>query len=369
MAQATETHVDFDEERAAFQTTADEFVRRAIVPTLDHARSEMACPRVVLEDAAEAGLLGVLAPEAAGGGGLSDPRFGELVVHAATRAGATGIALALGSHSNVAVPMVVSAYVGHDKNDLVAGMADGSTVVAIAGHTGGVSAQASGAGVELTGTAHSVVNAANADKYLVVLDIGDVGSRVVLVDARGTKALPPVKMLGARDAGNRDVAFDGVRVDPDAILVGGRQAVDELLANYALVLSAVSIAGARAAVNHTVAYVQERKVFGRAVAEFENTQSVLADLWAELLVAASYHDDCAKRRGLGDLRLAEAGAALARSFAVHDKAVDQGMQLHGGYGYMLEYPIAHAYADARFVGLIAEAMPVFRTALLADLGL
>jgi acyl-CoA dehydrogenase len=67
--------------------------------------------------------------------------------------------------------------------------------------------------------------------------------------------------------------------------------------------------------------------------------------------------------------MAEAGAALARSFVVHDKAVDQGMQLHGGYGYMLEYPIAHAFADARFVGLVAEAMPVFRSALLADLGL
>src|SRR5947208_3481499 len=115
MAQTTETYVDFDEERAAFQTTADEFVRRAILPTLDQARLEMACPRVVLENAAAAGLLGVLAPEEAGGGGLSDPRFGELVVQAATRAGATGIGLALGLQSNVAVPTVAAAYVGHDK--------------------------------------------------------------------------------------------------------------------------------------------------------------------------------------------------------------------------------------------------------------
>ena len=368
MSQTTETHVDFDEERAAFQTTADEFVRRAIVPMLDQARSEMSCPRVIFEHAAEAGLLGVLAPEASGGGGLSDPRFGELAVQAATRAGATGIGLALGLHSNVAVPIMASAYVGHDKNDLVAGMADGSTLVAIAGHTGGISARSSGAGLELTGTARGVVNAANADKYLIVLDIEDVGSRAVLVDARASKALPPAKVLGARDAGSRDVAFDGVRVDPESILAGGRQAVDELLVNYAFVLSAVSIAGARAAVNHTVAYVQERKVFGRAVAEFENTQAVLAGLWSELLVAASYHEQCAKRRGMGTLRMAEVGAALARSVAVYDKAVDQGMQLHGGYGYMLEYPIAHAYADARFIGLIAEAIPVFRSALLADLG-
>jgi acyl-CoA dehydrogenase len=67
--------------------------------------------------------------------------------------------------------------------------------------------------------------------------------------------------------------------------------------------------------------------------------------------------------------MADAGAALERSVAVYDKAVDQGMQLHGGYGYMLEYPIAHAFADARFVALLAETMPVLRSALLADLGL
>jgi alkylation response protein AidB-like acyl-CoA dehydrogenase len=360
---ATETAVDFEEEREAFLTTADEFVRREILPLLDQARSEMGCPRAVFEHAAHMGLLGVLAPESSGGGGLIDPRFGELVVGAATRAGAPGTGLAIGLHSNVAVPSVVSSYIGHDKDDLLAGMVDGSTLVAIAGHTGGISAQGSGAGLQLTGTARGVVNATNADKYLVV-----VGSQAVLVDARAALALPPVKVLGARDAGSRDVVFDRVQVVPDAILVGERP-VDELLTDCALIFSAVSIAGARAAVSDTVAYVQERKAFGRLVAEFENTRSVLGGLWAELLVAASYHDDCARRRGLRALRLAEAAAALERSIAVYDKAVDHGMQLHGGYGYMLEYPIAHAFADARFVGLIAEAMPGMRSALVADLGL
>jgi acyl-CoA dehydrogenase len=365
----TETDVDFEQERAAFQTTADEFVRREIVPTLDRARSEMGCPRSVFEHAAKVGLLGVLAPESSGGGGLDDPRFGELVVQAATQAGAPGTGLAIGLHSNVAVPAIVSSYSGNDKDDLVAGMVDGSTLVAIAGHIGGISAQRSGAGLQLTGIARGVVNAANADQYLVVVDIANLGSRAVLVDARTAEAMPPLNVLGARDGGCRDVVFDDVSVDPDAILAGERRAVDELVMDCALVLSAVSIAGARAAVADTVAYVQERKAFGRLVAEFENTQSVLSRLWAELLVTASYYDDCGKRRGLRALRLAEAAAALERSFAIYDRAVDQGMQLHGGYGYMLEYPIAHAFADARFVGLIAEALPTLRSALLVDLGL
>lgn len=369
MAQTKEARLDFQQERAAFQTTVDEFVRREVAPRLDRARSERGGSREIFEYAAAAGLLGVLAPEASGGGDLSDPRFGELVVQAATQIGAPGIGLAIGLHSNAAVPALISSYSGDDKDELTTALVDGSTLVAIAGHTGGVSAQQGDAGLQLTGTAQGVVNATNADKLLVVVDTAEHGSRAVLVDVRAAKVLPPVRGLGARDAGSRDVVFDGVAVSPAAVLGGESGTVEELLVDCALVFSAVSIAGARTAITETVAYVQERKAFGRLVAEFENTQSVLAGLWAELLVTGFYHDDCAKRRGLDALRPAEAAAALERSFAVYDRSVDQGMQLHGGYGYMLEYPIAHAFADARFVGLIATALSTLRQALLTDLGL
>ncbi|MUL65873.1 hypothetical protein BOO86_15465 [Mycobacterium sp. CBMA 234] len=367
MVQTAQAHVDFEAERSAFQTTADEFVRRQVVPTLEQARSDRDCPRAVFDHAAEMGLLGVLAPEALGGGGLDDPRFGELIVAAATQAGAPGTALALGLQSNVVIPAVVTGYVGTD--GLAEAVISGSTLVALAGHTGGITGVLTLSGLQLWGTAHGVVNATNADKYLVIVEVADAGRRAVMVDARAAVVLPPAKVLGGQDAGSRDVVFDGVHVEADAVLSGECSAVDELLIDAALVFSAVGVAGARAAVAATVAYVQERKAFGRLVAEFENTQSVLTTVWGELVVAASFHDNCARRRGLQELPLAEAGAGLQNSIAVYNKAVDCGVQLHGGYGYMLEYPIAQAYADARFVSLIAEAMTVPRSALLADLGL
>jgi acyl-CoA dehydrogenase len=369
MHSTTDAHVDFDEEREAFHTTAAEFVQREVMPAVAQARSEKSCPRGIYDRAGEAGLLGILAPETSGGGGLGDPRFGHLVVQAATRAGAVGIGLALGLHSNAAVPSVATGYTGPDKDSLLAGMADGSILVAIAGQAGGVSAEPSGSGLRLQGTARAVVNATNAAKYLIVVQVPDCGARVVLVDAEAPEVRPASQLLGASDAGCRDVVFDGVHVDQDAILAGERTAVDELVTDYALVVSALSIAGAQGALAETVAYVTERKAFGRKVAEFENTRNVLAALRAQLLATAFYHENCSKRRGLGALRVAEAGAALGGSVAVYDRAVDQGVQLHGGYGYMLEYPIAQAFADARFVGLMADAMPVLRTALLADLGL
>jgi len=367
MVQTTEAPVDFDAERSAFQTTADEFVRRQVIPTLDQARSDSCCARAVFNHAAEMGLLGVLAPETLGGGGLDDPRFGELIVAAATQAGAPGTALAIGLHSNVVIPAVVSGYVGAD--GLAKAVVSGSALVALAGHTGGITGVLTPSGLQLWGTAQGVVNATNADRFLVVADVADAGRRAVVVDARAAVVLPPAKVLGGQDAGSRDVVFDGSHVEDDAMLSGESSAVDELLIDTASVFSAVGVAGARAAVTATVAYVQERKAFGRLVAEFENTQSVLTTVWGELAVAASFHDNSARRRGLRQLSLAAAAAALQSSIAVYNNAVDCGVQLHGGYGYMLEYPIAQAYADARFVSLIAEAMTVPRAAILADLGL
>jgi alkylation response protein AidB-like acyl-CoA dehydrogenase len=102
----------------------------------------MGCPHAVFGQAAEVGLLGVSAPEWSGGSGLIDPRVGELVVDAAAQAGAPGIGLAIVLGSNMAVPSVVSGNIGPDKNDLLAAMADGSTLIAIAGHTGGMSVYA-----------------------------------------------------------------------------------------------------------------------------------------------------------------------------------------------------------------------------------
>lgn len=367
MVQTTEALVDFETERSAFQTAADEFVRRQVVPTLEQARSERACPRVIFDHAAEMGLLGVLAPEALGGGGLDDPRFGELIVAAAAQAGAPGTALAVGLQSNVVIPAVVAGYVGSD--GLAEAVVSGSVLVALAGHTGGITGVVTHSGLQLWGTARGVINATNTDRYLVVVDFADTGRRAVLVDAGAAVVLPPAKVLGGQDAGCRDVVFDGVHVDAESVLSGESSAVDELLINSALVFSAVGVAGARAAVAATVAYVQERKAFGRLVAEFENTQMVLTTVWGELIVAASFHDNCARRRGLQKLSLAEAAAALQSSIAIYNKAVDCGVQLHGGYGYMLEYPIAQAYADARFVSLIADAITVPRAAVLADLGL
>lgn len=367
MVQTTQALVDFEAERSAFQTTADEFVRREVTPTLEQARSEKCCPRAIFDNAAEMGLLGVLAPEELGGGGLDDPRFGELIVTAATAAGAPGTALAIGLQSNVVIPAVVSGYTAAD--GLTEAVVAGSTLVALAGHTGGISGVLTSDGLQLSGTAHGVVNATNADKYLVVVEVAEAGRRAVVVDAGAAIVLPAQKVLGAQDAGSRDVVFDGVYVGADAVLTGESGAVDEVLMDTALVFSAVGIAGARAAVSATVAYVQERKAFGRLVAEFENTRAVLTSVWAELLAATSFQDDCARRRGLRTLGLAEAGAALQSSVAIYNKAVDCGVQLHGGYGYMLEYPIAQAYADARFVTLIAEAMAGPRAAILASLGL
>ena len=117
----------------------------------------------------------------------------------------------------------------------------------------------------------------------------------------------------------------------------------------------LALASARTATALAVDYVHARKVFGRPLAEFENTRFRLAELWAELAGLTAFVDSCVHARSIGALDVADAAAARLTASRVCGQAVDQSLQLHGGYGYMREYPISHAFADARFLQVMASA--------------
>jgi acyl-CoA dehydrogenase len=117
----------------------------------------------------------------------------------------------------------------------------------------------------------------------------------------------------------------------------------------------LALASARTATALAVDYVHARKVFGRPLAEFENTRFRLAELWAELASVTAFVDSCVHARSIGALDVADAAAARLTANRVCGEAVDQSLQLHGGYGYMREYPISHAFADARFLQVMAAA--------------
>jgi acyl-CoA dehydrogenase len=175
---------------------------------------------------------------------------------------------------------------------------------------------------------------------------------------------PVVGSLGGRESSTADL-----RVTATLDRVPSVDDRGDFQRDLSIWSAVVAVAGARAALGLTLEYVAERKVFGRPVAEFENTRFRLAELAAELAAAEALTDMCVSALTDGTLSEPRAAAALLTSAQVHDRAVDQGMQLHGGYGYMREYPISHAFSDARFLRMASAATDEPRRTLASALGL
>jgi len=240
-------------------------------------------------------------------------------------AGLPAVALALAMHDGFALPLL--------------GERAGSGLIAVV--EDGVAAETRDGGWVLSGGAETVINGAAAAQFLTAArtDDGSVLLFVVDGDAAGLHSAPAEALLGLDALDVADVRFDAVA----ATLLDGNLAIAR--AGHDLALAVAAMAGARTALRITVDYVHQRKAFGRPIAEFENTRHVLSRAGARVTATTAFVDGC-----LGSAAITPELAAAARVCAadVLHLAVDTGVQLHGGYGYMWEYPIARAYAAARF---------------------
>jgi alkylation response protein AidB-like acyl-CoA dehydrogenase len=283
-------------------------------------------------------------PEADGGLGLDDPRFPAIVAEEAMRSGAHGYALVLLSLDDVPVRALRDS-----------GRAACLSAVATSALDARLSAVPAGRGCVLDGTAHGIVNAVGAD-LLIVAGQAEAGSVVAVVgrDAPGLEVAPVAAPIGVRSAGLGVARFDGVMVSGEDVLASGPQGgrlLDDLRAGQRLLLALAAVAAATRALDVTVAYVLDRRAFGRPIARFDNTQQVLGAVIARIESArALAHAGLAARLG-GSPTAVLAAAAKLEATAALDLAVDTGVQLHGGYGYIMEYAIAGAFADARFLRL------------------
>jgi len=307
-------------------------------------------------------------PAEMGGAGLHDRRYADLVVESLATVGALGTALAVGFHSGVALPALL-ARPSRAFDNLIAAAAVGADVIAIANLEGSIHIESTPGGQQvLVGTSAAVVNAAVADHFMLLLDDGIDGSVILLVAADRVVVQPPTKLLGMPESGCRNVTFKSIELAEEMVIGRG---VDRStwFADIAMVISTACIEAARVAVRQTVEYVCERQVFGRPLAEFENTRGVLGGLHAEATVVAACHREYASVRQAGEAGDSNVAALVVRSAALLDRAVDQCLQLHGGYGYMREYPIAHAFAAARQILLIVDRLSPVQQALEAAVGL
>ena len=160
----------------------------------------------------------------------------------------------------------------------------------------------------------------------------------------------PLKKVGMHAQDTCELFFNNVRVPKSNLL--GREGMGfvmlmQELAWERLMIAITSIAGAEAALKHTIEYTRNRKVFGKPVSTFQNTKFKLAEMKAELAIGRVYIDRCVELVLNKKLGVEDAATAKYWCSDLQGKVIDQCVQLHGGYGYMMEYPIARAWIDAR----------------------
>jgi alkylation response protein AidB-like acyl-CoA dehydrogenase len=329
------------------------------VPHYSRWRREGRIPRELFRIAGEHGFLGMQVPEDHGGAGVEDPRFGFVVAEEAMRAGAPALALALIAHNEVGVPAVVRHGSEQQRSIWLPRLASGDAIAAVA--IGELRISDRGL---VDGTVPFVVQGVDADLLVVIgRSDGEPGSRrAVLVEsaATGVTLEPSPPAIGLDAAGLAELAFHRVA---GASLGDGDSSARELRAEFELALAVTALAGAQAAMAITVEYVLERKAFGQPLASFQNTRHVLGGARADLDAGQAFVNACVRERLIGRLSAARAAAVKLHSTELYGAVVDAGVQLHGGYGYMMEYPIAHAYADARFWRLCGGTSEQLRDAI------
>jgi len=343
----------YDEDHEAFRASVRRVLETEVVPHLDDWRAAGRVPESLALSLGEQGFLGTTIPEKFGGGGVDDPRFIAVLVEEAVTVGATGLALVLAHHCGVCVPALLRLPESEARSEALQGAAAGDILAAPLVLDDRLESQ-------------GVPGASIADVF-VVSRTGSEGHRVIVLPHRGTAEVEVgARSLGGLEAGTADVRF------AQALLEAGPSTPDENYEfgrNLNLWTAVVAATGARNALQLALNYVGDRKVFGRPLSEFENTRLRLGEVAAEVTTVRAMVDLCIAQ--LVDGTLAPMNAAIARMVAVgaYEHAVDQALQLHGGYGYMREYPVSHAYSDARFLRQAAATAGDPRIVVASAIGL
>ncbi|WP_051795167.1 acyl-CoA dehydrogenase family protein [Streptomyces sp. NRRL S-87] len=375
---------ELHDEHRAFRATVRAFVEKEIVP--HHAAWERAglVDREVWRKAGALGLLGIDVPVEWGGGGTADFRYQVIISEELMRVGATGVGFAL--HNDVVAPYLLELADPEQCRRWLPGFCSGDLVTAIAMTEPGAGsdlqavrtrARLDGDAYVLTGSKTFITNGIHADLVLVVARTGPGsgarGLTLLVVEAGmpGFTRGPELDKIGMRAQDTAELFFDEVRV-PVANVLGtpGRAFLhlSDNLPRERLGIAAYAVAAAETALEQTLEYCRTRTAFGRPVGSFQHNRFELAEMATELDVTRTYVD-----RAIGELnagRLSAVDAAKAKWWAtdVQRRVLDRCVQLHGGYGYMRETPVARAFVDNRVHPIYGGTNEIMKEIIGRDLG-
>jgi alkylation response protein AidB-like acyl-CoA dehydrogenase len=378
----------FTPEHDAFRDAIRQFLVKEVVPDYPAWEKAGAPPRDFYRRAGELGFIGIQVPEKFGGGGEPTFTYNAILTEESQRA-----CVGLGSlrvHMDVVLPYFLHYANAEQKRRWLPGVASGELMTAIAMTEPGTGSDL--AGIRTTATRdgdHYVLNGAktfitgglNADLVLVVARTSPAaaenrreGLSILVVESSspGFSVGRNLEKLGLKAQDTTELFFRDVRVPADNLLGEEGSAFRYLLHNLPqerLTIAVAALGSAAAALTLTVDYVTQRNVFGQPVSSFQNTKFVLADCATRIEAGQALVDRALDAHNAGELTVADAAKAKLFCTELQAKVVDECLQLHGGYGYMLEYPIARLYADARVTRIYGGTNEIIKTIISKDLGL
>ncbi len=378
----------FEPEHIDYRESVRRFIAEEIAPHHERWERDGIVPRELFSRAAEKGMLAMQVPEQYGGIGVEDFRFNQIL---AEEVGATGIAgsgLGITLHTDICLPYFLHFCNEEQRGRWLPGIADGSLITALGMTEPGIgsdlasmrtTAIASGDETEyvVNGSKTFITNGINADLVILAAKTDPSqrhkGISLLIVEAgmEGFSRGRNLEKVGMHSQDTAELFLEDVRVPAENVLgeVGqGFRYMTSNLAQERLSIAIAAVGAARGALDQTLVYVKERTAFGQPVGAFQHSRFALAEMATEISLATTFCDQAVLALNAGELTAEDAAMAKWWSTELQGRVIDRCVQLHGGYGYMLEYPIARAFVDARVTRIYGGTTEIMKEIVGRSLG-
>jgi alkylation response protein AidB-like acyl-CoA dehydrogenase len=376
----------FDPDHQIFRESVEHFVNTEIVP--NHARwtADGKVDKAMFRAAGQHGLLGMAIPEEYGGGGVDDFRYNVVIDEVVTASGASASGLCITLHNDICLPYFLSYGSEEQRTRWLPGLVSGELMTAIAMTEPGTGSDLAGIATSairdgddyvINGSKTFITNGINADLIIVVARTGPdphAGLTLFVVEhgMNGFERGRNLDKMGMHAQDTSELFFSDVRVPVENRLGPEGAGFMQLVANLPqerLSIAVGAVAAAEAALAITIDYARERRAFGRPIGRFQHNRFLLAELKTEVDLGRVFIDRLIEEHVAGRLTIEQAAEAKWWTTEMLLRVVDAGVQMHGGYGYMMEYPIAQAYLDARLQTIYGGTTEIMKEIVGRGLGL
>ena len=377
----------FDEDHELFRDTFKQFVEKEMVPYNEIWEENGIVDRELFQKAGESGFLGIDLPEKFGGGGINDYRFNQIMGEEFDLAGVATAGSGIGLHNDICLPYFKEYCNDEQMERWMPGLTNGSLITAIAMSEPGTgsdlasistTAVKDGESYVLNGAKTFISNGINSDLVVVAAKTQPesrhrgISLLIVERDMKGFERGRNLEKVGRHSQDTAELFFTDVRVPSENLLGEENQGFYYMMFNLPqerLNIAVSAVAGTQYAFNITLDYIKERHAFGQPVGSFQNSRFKMAEIATELEFAWAFIDKCSLALTQGELSAEEAAMAKWWTTEFQKRAIDECLQLHGGYGYMDEYPISRLWRDGRVQSIYGGTTEIMKEIVGRNLGL